>query len=117
MTAGTLSARRMRRAAPLPNSLRASALIRSSDIALVAPRTCCTDFQVGWLPGCGTGRRHDMHRTPTGAVHGIHEPTASITEHPCLPGLPRRGNFVILAVAPVAREIRPVAVRCFNDRR
>jgi pimeloyl-ACP methyl ester carboxylesterase len=47
-----------------------------------------------------------MHRTPTGAVHGVHEPTASITEHPCLPGLPRRGNFVILAVPSRAREIR-----------
>ena len=32
-----------------------------------------------------------MHR-PTGAVHGDHEPTASITER----GLPRRGNWLIV---------------------
>jgi hypothetical protein len=57
-----------------------------------------------------------MHRTPTRGAWKIHDPTASITEHPCLLGLPRRGNLLILAFPLLAREIKicvrsPDAVR------
>src|ERR1700712_5946231 len=81
MTAGTLSSRRMRRAAPLPNWVRVSALIFSS---IFSSGVLCV--LLVWLilvrrVRLTRGRDRDLHRTPDGARRmENHDPATSITE-------------------------------------
>src|SRR5680860_217367 len=75
MTAGTLSSRRMRRAAPLPNWVRGSALIRSSDMLWCSSSCSVWCVECGWL-GAGD---ETCTALQTGTVHG--EPRSGHVDH------------------------------------
>src|SRR5688500_16981248 len=91
-TAGTLSARRMRRAAPLPNSVRFSAAILIS--------------ATGWML-LGSSGQSVSDRGDTGARHGTHQwSTLSITAWDLSPG-PRRGNPQSLSHRTLAPKLSP----------
>src|SRR3954449_164883 len=72
MTAGTLPARRVRRAPPLPNSVRVSADSRTSDTAILLERSLvcsATSFQHG-ASDAGT-RVDDRHRVDHGSARAV----------------------------------------------
>ena len=76
---GSCSSRRIRRAAPLPNSVRVSAVIFSAAMLSAAPRDVRRLVQVSGCPG-PEPRRCNAARP--GTAQREDQPALSITEHP-----------------------------------
>jgi hypothetical protein len=81
-----------------------------------SPDLLCEELAVVGEYDGAEHRERRRHRDDAPCMEG-HEPTASITEHPCLPGLLRRDNYVLLASPGIRRISQRRQTWCLARRR